>query len=69
MLKKDRIAIALSSLYILFPLSLIIAACVSSRDALPVNFMGFIFLAFLVIYWGVRFIKGNISFLDKYNDE
>jgi hypothetical protein len=28
----------------------------------------FVLLAFLIIYWGVRFIKNNISFLKEYNN-
>lgn len=71
MSKKDRIAIALSSLYILFPLFNIIASFHLNRegDAIGFLFIGFILSVFLVIYWGVRFIKNDIGFLKKYNDE
>lgn len=54
MKKKDRIAISLSALYLLWPLFLLFSnfpeACVA-------------FLAPLVAYWGYRFVKGDISFI------
>jgi len=52
--KKDRIAIVVSFVYMFFPLILIAA-----KD-LPTALM---FTLPVVIYWGYRFIKGDISFI------
>jgi hypothetical protein len=55
MSKKDRIAITVSALY-----SLLVLGGLSKDPALG------LILAFpLILYWGYRFIKGNISFLDS----
>lgn len=70
MSKKDRISIASSSLYILFPLFFIIGSFHGNEKGdIQALFIGFMLLVFLVIYWGVRFIKNDIGFLKKYNDE
>ena len=53
MSKKDRKAIAISILYILVPITLMLEGDGSA----------FILMAPLVIYWGYRFVKNDISFL------
>ena len=59
MSKKDRIASAISVLYMFFPL---IVMFKEPQIAL-------IFTIPVVIYWGYRFIKNDISFLsNKSND-
>lgn len=57
MSKKDRIAIVVSILYLLFPLLVLM---VFGSDG-PI--MAVIFSSPLLVYWGYRFIKNDISFL------
>ena len=57
MTKKDRIAVSISVAW----LFLGIMSAISSNDWGP--FAAFPFL--LVIYWGYRFIKNDISFLQR----
>lgn len=52
--KKDRIAVAISALYLLFALLPLV-------NGEPAGFL--VFLVPLVGYWGWRFAKGDISFL------
>lgn len=59
MSKKDRIAIVVSVLYFLFPLAVLFSG---ARDA-PVE--AIVCISPLILYWGYRFIKGNISFLNN----
>lgn len=54
MSKKDRIAVVLSILYLLIPISALV-----SNDGGSAVF----FLVLLIGYWGYRFIKNDISFL------
>ncbi|MCL7423445.1 MAG: hypothetical protein M8364_21375 [Methylobacter sp.] len=61
--KKDRIAIVVSIVYMFFPLILIAAKGMRSLPgALLVTLP-------VVIYWGYRFIKGDISFIGSNNDK
>tara|TARA_R110002020_G_C16256289_1_gene770150 strand:- start:417 stop:599 length:183 start_codon:yes stop_codon:yes gene_type:complete len=53
MTKKDRIAIVVSVIYSLLP----IFAMVNGKEE------AFLFLFPVLIYWGYRFIKGDISFI------
>ena len=55
MTKKDRIAIAISVVYLLVPLALIFGGAKPAA--------GLLFLAPIVIYWAYRFAKGDISFI------
>ena len=59
MVKKDRIAVVVSVVYSLFPLTIL-----SHGDG--EGFIGT--FTPVVIYWGYRFIKGDISFLKVNND-
>lgn len=54
--KKDRIAIVLSIVYGLFPLFVLIDGDAGAA---------FVFFIPIVLYWGYRFIQGNISFIGK----
>jgi hypothetical protein len=54
MSKKDRIAIVVSILYLLFPLLVLM----NSNGPMAV-----VILSPLLVYWGYRFIKNDISFL------
>lgn len=56
MVKKDRIAIVITVIYSLFPLLLLL-------DGTMEEFV--IFLLPIFLYWGYRFIKGDISFLKQ----
>lgn len=56
MVKKDRIAIVITVIYSLFPLLLLL-------DGSMEEFVTFLLPIFL--YWGYRFIKGDISFLKQ----
>lgn len=56
MVKKDRIAIVITVIYSLFPLVLLL-------DGSMEEFVTFLLPIFL--YWGYRFIKGDISFLKQ----
>jgi cation transport ATPase len=61
MTKKDRIAVALTvPLIILSVFSLFAAMITSNHTDLA---MVLIFLVPAVVYWGYRFIKGDISFM------
>jgi len=57
MSKKDRIAIVVSTLYFLFPLALFFGELSGAQS------VSILLLIPLVIYWGTRFIRNNISFL------
>jgi len=60
--KKDRIAIVISIIYFMFSL---VASFEDKRDS------GIAFIVFsvpLVLYWGYRFIKNNISFINIKED-
>ena len=59
MKKKDRIALVVSVLYLLWPLFLI-AGGISNDDELGLVFF---LIVPLIAYWGYRFIKGDISFI------
>jgi len=59
MVKKDRIAIVITVIYSLFPLLLLF-------DGTTEEFV--IFLLPIFLYWGYRFIKGDISFLKQKDD-
>ncbi|MEA3314239.1 MAG: hypothetical protein U9Q30_00085 [Campylobacterota bacterium] len=62
MSKKDRIAIVVSGLYFLFPLAALLEA---TRNA----GFGFVVLTVpLILYWGYRFIKNDISFMSNKED-
>ena len=56
MTKKDRIAIVVSVIYLLLPISAMVSGAWQE---------GIIFLLPVLIYWGYRFIKGDISFIGK----
>ena len=63
--KKDRIAIALSIIY-----TISVIGCLEVYYEISSNFSAtwyktlmIIFISFLPVYWGYRFIKGDISFL------
>ena len=56
MVKKDRIAIVITVIYSLFPILLLL-------DGSMEEFV--IFLLPIFLYWGYRFIKGDISFLKQ----
>ena len=58
MSKKDRIAIVVSTLYFLFPLALFFGEFSGDQS------VSILLLIPLVIYWGTRFIRNNISFLE-----
>lgn len=60
--KKDRIAIVVSIVYLTVPLTF------TFYGSILHDFAGFTLLP-LILYWGWRFIKGDISFLgqDKQN--
>ena len=60
MSKKDRIAVVISILYLFLPLSIAFGGGEGPEAAL---FM----VAVLVVYWGYRFIKGDISFMGVKN--
>jgi len=53
--KRDRIAVALSAIYMLFPLVLIFGGTFPAR--------GVVALVPLLAYWGYRFVKNDISFI------
>jgi hypothetical protein len=57
--KKDRIALVASILYLLWPIFLV-AGGISNDDELGLVFF---VVAPLILYWGYRFIKGDISFI------
>ena len=60
--KQDRIAIVVSAIYSLIPLLVLI-------DGIRDGHAGVIaFLVPLIAYWGYRFIKGDISFLEGSGD-
>lgn len=52
--RKDRIAVVVSALYLLFPVAVLV-----SGDPAP----AVVFCAPVILYWGYRFIKGDISFI------
>ena len=55
MSKKDRIALVISALYIIVPVEFSLG---TSPLLAPITLIP------LLIYWGYRFIKNNISFLN-----
>lgn len=58
--KKDRIAVVVSFFYLLFPFLLFL------EDG---NFSQAIVVALpVILYWGYRFIKGDISFINDLKD-
>jgi len=57
--KKDRIAVAISVLYALFPLFVLIDG---DEEA------AFIFFIPIVAYWAFRFVQNDISFVGGNND-
>ncbi|WP_216076815.1 hypothetical protein [Acinetobacter sp. A3] len=59
MVKKDRIAIVVSVVYALFPLYAVFEGSIEES---------IIFILPIVIYWGYRFIKGDISFIKMQDD-
>lgn len=63
MTKKDRVALVISVVYLFFPLLLLADRGV--RNLPP----ALLFTIPIVIYWGYRFIKNDISFLNKNNSE
>jgi len=63
MSKKDRVAIVVSFLYLLFPLAVLLDG---ASDA-PIA--AIIFLSPLIMYWGYRFIKNDISFIKNSGSE
>lgn len=63
MSRKDRVAIVVSVLYLLFPLGILADW---SRGA-PVA--AIVFSSPLIAYWGYRFIKGDISFFKNNWDD
>jgi hypothetical protein len=59
--KKDRTAVAVTVVYMVFVVLLILGG----TDFVAVG----VAIAPILLYWGVRFAKGNISFLgSKYSD-
>lgn len=58
MTKKDRIAIVVSVIYSLFPIFVMI----DGEEG------AFFFLLPVFIYWGYRFIQGDVSFIGKKDD-
>lgn len=60
MTKKDRIAIVATAIYLFLPIS---AAMGGDAE------FGVLALSPVVVYWGYRFIRGDISFLGSSNDE
>ena len=60
MSKKDRIALVISAIYILFPIAILFGR---RPEEVVIAILP------LLIYWGYRFIKNDISFLnDKGKD-
>lgn len=57
MTRKDRVALAISALYSLFPL----AVLGSGGSDAPIA--AAFFVSPVVAYWGYRFVKGDISFI------
>ena len=57
MSKKDRISIVISVIYFMFPLALLF----EGRHDSGITFI--VFSMPLILYWGYRFIKNDISFL------
>ncbi|MDY0117574.1 MAG: hypothetical protein RBR59_08360 [Sulfurimonadaceae bacterium] len=53
MSKKDRISIVVSAIYFMLPLATLL-------DGSGVDFI--VFTVPLILYWGYRFIKNDISF-------
>ncbi len=69
MLKKDRIAIVLSCMYINIPIVMIMIAFIESSMWPESKIIMAGILVFLLMgYWGIRFIKNDISFLKTYNN-
>ncbi len=60
MTKKDRIAVVVSTLYLI----LFIFAVFADGQVGPLFFLMPVF-----IYWGYRFTKGNISFIGRSDDQ
>ena len=56
MSKKDRIALVISAIYMLFPITVLFGG---KPDAVVIVILP------LLIYWGYRFIKNDISFLNN----
>jgi len=63
MSKKDRIAIVVSILYVLFPLAMLIDGVSGAPSG------AIVFLPPFILYWGYRFIKNDISFLKNSGNE
>lgn len=59
MTKKDRIAIVVSIVYAILPL----LALVDEEPAVAL-----LFCLPIILYWGYRFIKNDISFIGNSND-
>lgn len=59
MVKKDRIAVVVSFVYLLFPVFLLFDGELGAF---------IIFLLPVILYWGYRFIKGDISFIKMQRD-
>lgn len=62
MKRKDRIALVVSAVYFFFPLVVML-------DNGSEEGAGIFFTLPIVLYWGYRFIKGDISFIKNTEDE
>lgn len=63
MIKKDRIAIVVSVLYLLWPLGVL------ANGDTDAGVVAIVLLLPLIAYWGYRFVKGDISFLKNGESE
>ena len=61
MTKKDRIAIVLTIPFLIVSLLYLIMLFIFRDPYMPILMM--LFLMPAVVYWGYRFIKGDISFM------
>lgn len=62
MSKKDRISIVVSVIYFMWPLALLF----EGKHNSGIHFL--VFTIPLILYWGYRFIKNDISFLNVKED-
>jgi hypothetical protein len=65
MKKKDRIAIAVSVIYFIFTFTFCAATIIAPWGIFEGLFFGLVPLS---LYWGYRFIKDDISFIQHENN-
>lgn len=63
--KQDRIALVVSIIMIL--VGLLLMAVSGNGEAVII--FSFIFIAPVLVYWGIRFIKNDISFIKNINED